>query len=170
MRRRPFPETSDQLRQAGLIRRLGAMLYDGLICIALLMVVTGIYTAASKALVGDERYEQLFKSGATSHDPILSSILFISLFLFFGYFWTHNGQTLGMQVWHLRIQNENRQPISWLQALMRFFMGWISWAALGLGYLWVLFDRQGRSWPDRFSESQTVRIPKPYGKESRKTG
>jgi len=167
---RQFADTPQVMGSAGLLRRLLAMVYDGLICIALLMVVTGIYNSAYKAVVGAERYKQLFESGATvaGKDPLLASVLFISLYLFFAYFWTRNGQTLGMQVWHIRVQNRNNTSISWLQALLRFLMGWISWAALGLGYLWMLFDRSKRTWTDRFSESVTVRIAKPYGKEASK--
>ena len=166
---RHFADKPEVLGSAGLIRRLLAMVYDGLISIALLMVVTGIYNSIYKAVVGAGRYKQLFESGATvaGKDPLLASVLFISLYLFFAYFWTFNGQTLGMQVWHIRIQNKDGSHISWLQALLRFLMGWISWAAVGLGYFWVLVDRQGRSWTDRFSESVTVRIAKPYGKEAK---
>jgi uncharacterized RDD family membrane protein YckC len=40
--------------------------------------------------------------------------------MFFGYFWTRNGQTLGMQVWRIRIQNLNGVSVSWSQALRRY--------------------------------------------------
>jgi len=93
-------------------------------------------------------------------DPLLSSVLFIVLFMFFAYFWTKNGQTLGMQVWHIRIQNKNGTSLRWLQALLRFFMAAVSIACFGLGYLWMLFDKQDRTWQCIFSESEVVRIPK----------
>ena len=135
------------------------MFYDTLLCIALMMVTTGIYMMISKAIIGTEQYKAMNDAGQTIHDPTLSSILFITLFLFFGYFWTKNGQTLGMQVWHLRIQNENGTSIRWLQALLRFLMASLSFACLGLGYLWMLFDKKDRTWQCMFSESKVVRIP-----------
>lgn len=163
---RRFPERADQLSPAPLIRRLVAMLYDGLICIALLMVVTMIYTFALAGILGDEQYKALEAAGQMRGGPLLTSLMFVSLFLFFGYFWTRTGQTLGMQVWHLRVQNQDGSSISWLQALLRFMMGWVSWACLGLGWLWMLFGQERLSWTDRFSESRVYRIPKRYGKEA----
>lgn len=157
---RIFPESPEELTPAPLIRRLAAALYDGLICIAITMVTTGVYMAVSAAAVGPEQYKAMNESGATVNDPLLSSILFITLYLFFAYFWTRNGQTLGMQVWHLRIQNRNGSSISWLQALLRFMMGWISWLACGLGFFWALFNKEKLTWHDKFSESVVVRIPK----------
>ncbi len=157
---RQFPEKPDSLSHASLVRRLVATLYDALICVALLLVTTGVYMAVHAAIIGTERYEQLSASGATLHDPLLSSVLFIVLYLFFGYFWTRTGQTLGMQVWHIRIQNTDGTSISWLQALMRFFMAGISWGCVGIGHLWMLVDKEKLTWQDRFSDTRTVRIPR----------
>lgn len=155
-----FPETPEQLTEAGIIRRLAAALYDTLICVALLMVTTGIYMAITAGILGADEYQKLNESGASLRDPLLPSVLFCVLFLFFGYFWTRTGQTLGMQVWHIRIQNRNNVSISWLQALLRYLMAWISWLTLGLGVLWMLIDKDHLTWADRFSESVVVRIPK----------
>lgn len=155
-----FPEESNQITKAALPRRLVAMLYDTLICAALMLATTGVYMAVSSSIIGTEKYEKMVEAGATSNDPLLSSILFIVLYGFFGYFWTRTGQTLGMQVWHLRIQNENSVSISWLQALLRYIMAIISLLCFGLGFLWMLVDKKGMTWHDRFSESVVVRIPK----------
>lgn len=139
------------------------MLYDTLICAALMLVTTGIYMAISASIIGTDNYKEMVEAGSRSSDPLLSSVLFITLYLFFGYFWTRTGQTLGMQVWHIRIQNKNGISISWLQALLRFMMAIISFASFGLGYLWMLVDKEGMTWHDRFSESVVVRIPKTKG-------
>ena len=45
-------------------------------------------------------------------------------------------------------------------ASIRCAVAWVSLAALGLGYWWVLFDRQRRSWPDIVSRTETVVLPK----------
>lgn len=155
-----FPEDNNLISKAPLPRRLVAMLYDTLICAALMLVTTGLYMAISAGIMGADNFEKMQSSGATSGDPLLQSILFITLYGFFGYFWTRTGQTLGMQVWHLRIQNKNGVSISWLQALLRFMMAIISLLCFGLGFLWMLFDKEGMTWHDRFSESVVVRIPK----------
>lgn len=143
------------------MRRLAAMFYDGLICVALALVLTGIYTMISAKIIGAEAYQAQAAANLGAFDPLLASILFISLYLFFAYFWRHNGQTLGMQAWHLKVENEDGSRISWKQALLRYLMGWVSWLTLGAGYLWILVDRRRQSWTDRFSMSRIVHIPVP---------
>ena len=155
-----FIQSRDDLAPVGVIRRFAAMFYDFILCIALMMVMTGLYMMIANALLGGDTYKSMNDSGQSVHDPFLSSILFISLYVFFGFFWTKNGQTLGMQVWHIRVQNKDNTTITWNQALLRFLMGIISWLALGLGHLWPIFDREKRSWQCIFSDSELVRIPK----------
>lgn len=155
-----FIQSRDDLAPVGVIRRFAAMFYDFILCIALMMVMTGLYMMIANTLLGGDTYKTMNDSGQSVHDPFLSSILFISLYVFFGFFWTKNGQTLGMQVWHIRVQNKDNTTISWNQALLRFLMGIISWLALGLGHLWPMFDREKRSWQCIFSNSELVRIPK----------
>lgn len=146
---------------AGLIRRLAAMFYDGLLSIALLMVVTLIYQQVVLRLIyGSEKLTALAESGGLDIDPILSTVLLFALFGFFAKFWTHNGQTLGMQVWGVRIQNADGSAIDLWQALLRFLISIISWLFLGLGFWWALFDKQKRTWHDIYSESQVVHLPK----------
>ncbi len=157
---RIFTDDQSQHTAASLLRRTAAIFYDTLLCIALLMVTTGLYMMIYSKIVGAETYASINESGQSINDPLLSSVLFLTLFSFFGYFWTRTGQTLGMQVWHIRIQNSDNTAISWTQALMRFMMAGISVCCLGLGYLWVLFDKRNRSWQCIFSDTQVVRIPK----------
>ena len=145
----------------GLVRRLAAIFYDFLLCVALLMVVTLIYQQVVLRLIyGGERLRQLADQGALSGDPLLSTLLVFALFGFFAKFWTHNGQTLGMQVWGIRVQNRDGSAISLWQALLRFVIAIGSWLALGLGFFWCLRDKQKRTWHDIYSESEVVRIPK----------
>lgn len=146
---------------AGLTRRLAAMFYDFLLCIALVMVVGLIYQQGLLRLIyGGEQLLEMSRTGALDVDPLLATLLFLSLFGFFAKFWTHNGQTLGMQVWGLRIQNPDGTAISLWQALLRFLVAIGSWLLLGLGFLWVLWDKEKRSWHDIYSDSQVIQLPK----------
>ncbi|WP_062384423.1 RDD family protein [Pseudomonas abietaniphila] len=145
---------------AGLGRRFAAIFYDALLCVALLMVVTFLYKLSWMAFIGEARLRQLSEAGTLDGDPLLSTILLFSLFAFFAKFWTHAGQTLGMQVWGIRVQNADGTGISLWQALLRFVVAIASWLCVGLGFFWSLFDKQKRSWHDMYSETQLVRIPK----------
>lgn len=146
---------------ASLCRRLAAAFYDVLLSCALLMVVTLVYQQVILRLIyGNNHLQKLADSGQLDSDPVLSSLLLISLFAFFAKFWTHNGQTLGMQVWGIRVQNTDGTAIDLWQALLRFCCAIFSWLPLGLGYWWLLFDTHRRTWHDIYSESQVVHLPK----------
>lgn len=144
----------------GLGRRLAAMFYDFLLCTALLMVTTLVYKMVQMAIIGETRMRALTEAGALDGDPLLSTVLLFMLFGFFAKFWTHSGQTLGMQVWGIRVQNADGSAIDLWQALLRFLIAIISWLCGGLGFWWMLWDKQKRSWHDRYSESLIVQLPK----------
>ncbi|MFL6964829.1 MULTISPECIES: RDD family protein [Pseudomonas] len=145
---------------AGLGRRLAAMFYDFLLCTALLIVTGGVYKMIQMAIIGEEKMRVLTDAGALDGDPLLSTVLLFVLFGFFAKFWTHNGQTLGMQVWCIRVQNADGTAISLWQALLRFVVSIASLLLVGAGFIWALFDKRKRGWHDIYSDTQLVRIPK----------
>lgn len=146
---------------ASLIRRIAAIFYDAFLSIALMIVVTLLYQQVIlRFFYGSEGLKALAESGGLDIDPILSTLLLFAVFAFFAKFWTHNGQTLGMQVWGVRIQNADGTAIDLWQALLRFLIAIMSWLALGLGYWWMLWDKRSRTWQDIYSESQVVQLPK----------
>lgn len=150
-----------QFEAASLPRRLAAMFYDFLLSIALMMVVTLLYQQVLLRLIyGSEQLKAMAETGGLDIDPLLSTILLFCLFGFYAKFWTHNGQTLGMQVWGVRIQNADGSAIDLWQALLRFLIAILSWLPLGLGYWWMLWDKRQRTWHDIYSESQVVHLPK----------
>jgi len=118
--------------------RLAIVFYDLLLLIALLFLATALLLPfnAGEAFTR----EQLFY-------PIY--LLMVS-FLFYGWFWTHGGQTLGLRAWKAKVLTVNQQPISWTQALVRFIT---AFASCGLGLLWILVDKQRRSSHDHLSKT-----------------
>ena len=136
----------NEVAYAGLARRLAAMVYDLLLVLAVLFVFGLIGVGISD---GDANESLLFKLG-----------VWVVPFVFYSYFWRKSGQSLGMLAWQLRIQTLEGQPISQLQVFLRLIAALVSWACLGLGYWWILFDKEKRSWPDIFSNTQTVLLPK----------
>lgn len=135
-------------KPAGLLRRLGAILYDSLLLFALLFVATALVLP----LTGGQ--------AIAPHNPLYTSYLFLVSFFFFAWFWTHGGQTLGMRAWRIRVQQRNGSPITWTQALLRFMTAIASWLLLGAGFLWALVDREKMAWHDRYSQTVLVVVPK----------
>src|SRR5690554_1805881 len=121
---RRFHNAEELFPPATFLKRVLAVAYDGMICIAVLLATTGIYTMisgwASGWVANWDAPLQKSGSGQISADPGLTFTLFVVLYLFFAYFWTRIGQTLGMQVWRIRIEILDGTAISWTQALIRY--------------------------------------------------
>ncbi|PRY69814.1 RDD family protein [Halomonas ventosae] len=147
----------DAVWPAGLGRRLGAMLYDGLLVLAIWIVMVSAHLAVVR-LVLEVPAEQV----GTGLVQVLSLrlLLAVTAFVFFAFFWTRGGMTLGMQAWRLRVQTLDGCSITGFQALQRFLVAGISLFAFGLGYLWILVDGEKRSWPDIASGTRVVVLPK----------
>lgn len=147
----------DSVWPAGLGRRLGAMLYDGFLVTAIWIAATVAHVAFFRFVLG-QRAEEIGTTAVDIWSLRLMLLFFVTLF--FVYSWRRGGMTLGMQAWRLRVQTLDGHAISLKQSLIRCVTAWLSLAALGLGYWWVLFDKQRRSWPDIASGTQTVVLPK----------
>ena len=80
------------------------------------------------------------------------------LFGFFGWFWTHGGQTLGMRAWKIRVVTYSGQPLDWQQAFFRYMAAIISWLFLGAGFFAALLDAERLTWHDRFSRTRLIRV------------
>ena len=82
------------------------------------------------------------------------------IFLFFGWFWVHGGQTLGMRSWRLQLIDAKGTSVGWKTAFLRFVVAIFSGLAAGLGYWWVLLDKKNRTWHDHASDSYIILLSK----------
>ena len=142
------PATSQPLLTAALLRRLAAMLYDGLLLFGVIFTGTVVLLPFTNG--------HAIEPG----NPAYQAYLLGLVGLFYGWCWTHGGQTLGMKAWHIRVQTADGQMLSWEQAGLRLLCALLSWLPLGLGFLWALFDRDKKTWHDRLSNTVVVRVPK----------
>lgn len=155
----PDQNVSAPLPTAPLFRRIGAIIYDSLVILALWMVVG--YVVLS--LFGIDRAVNVDGERVVldvTYRLTLFSAMMLSAFCFFGGFWTHSGQTIGMLAWKIRIQNHDGSAINWHQALIRCLVGAISLLLAGIGHWWMLVDSRRETLPDRVSGSQVVHLPK----------
>ena len=153
---------------ATLARRLLAFLYDVLLLLGVLFAVSACAVAINKG-------------EAVTHPAYYLSLI-LTTFVFFGWFWTHGGQTLGMRTWKIKITSDNGDKVSWKQSAIRFvtalvallpaMMGLIWWfddtklrlvAILAmlpvmLGLLWLLFDQERLAWHDKLSATRLISL------------
>src|SRR5690554_2347190 len=119
---------------ASLLRRLAAISYDCLLLLAVLFF-------ASLPLI--------VMSGEAVHSGNLVYQLYLLgiVFLYYGWQWTHGGQTLGMKAWRLQLVQQNDDtPVTWKTAAVRFATAILSLLPAGLGFAWILIDQRNLSW------------------------
>lgn len=140
-------ETNETSPPAGLLRRLAAIFYDLLLLVALIMLMTFVFVAVTSG-------------EAITRIWLLRAWILLVSFGFFGWFWTHGGQTLGMRAWRLKLVRDDGGTITWPDATRRFAAAVVSWLPAGLGFLWSLFDGERRAWHDQWSQTRLVLMPK----------
>lgn len=128
---------------ASLIRQFAAMLYDSLLIMALLFVVVGFSIAVNKGEAIENR-------------PVIYLSLFLVVLVFYGWFWSKSGQTLGMRVWKIRIVSEFGGNPNWSISFLRILFAIFSIACFGMGYWWRLFKPY--TWHDKFSQTSIIDI------------
>jgi len=134
-------------RPCGVARRLGCMVYDGLVILALWMLAT-----LPLVIV----LEHEIRAGAAWFQAWLLLIAFVYLHLS----WRLAGQTLGMRAWCVWLTRSDGQTTGIRQHAARFAGALASIATLGLGYAWALTRRDRKGWPELFSNTRLVHRPR----------
>jgi uncharacterized RDD family membrane protein YckC len=150
----------------GIIRRLMTIVYDSFLVFACCLLTGGVVVASKIAMTDEAEIEAMRSNGERAiSGPIESGILFAvclaTVFFFYAYFWRKTGQTLAMQAWRSKIVdiNSGNKP-SWYQCVIRFVVGFFAFALGGMGFLWMLVDRDKLTWQDRASGTKLILLPK----------
>lgn len=172
------------LNTPGLFRRVASGFYDALILLAIWILAT--------FLIMPFTHSHNLESFYAHHNGIkliYQSGLLVLGYAFFGGFWTHGGQTIGMRTWRLRVVRLDGAPLDWYRALLRYLAILIPWLLLLLGsellitpvqqpetrvrqvvgvliflvalvaFLWPAFDPRRLAWHDRLSGTRLVLLP-----------
>ena len=140
------------MQNVGLMRRIGAMIYDGFLCLACLAVLAMLATVP----LGFERVQ----TGSPTYQAAYNILRALIPFLFFTLYWWKAGMTLGMQSLRLKLETLDGNHATFAAVTVRFFAALISWLPAGLGFLWQLWDREKLTWHDRISKTRIVYYPK----------
>jgi uncharacterized RDD family membrane protein YckC len=134
-------------RDASLLRRLGAIVYDAILVLALLVLVTIGFMVA--------KHGEAVAPRTLAHQLSLLAVMYA----FFVAFWCRSGSTLGMLAWGLRVETPDGRAPDPGRASLRFFGAILSWLPAGLGFLWQLWDPDGLTWHDRLSGTRLRYYP-----------
>ena len=164
--------------------RLAAIVYDGMLILALLFLVGTVLTVIGTLLTMQTGTEsaQARSLPVWYQNIVMTPSFILTLVGFYGLFWRRGGQTLGMQTWRLKTVNDSGRLLTWGQSfkrimaasLMPIVFGVIgsliggsraiilTSAFLGLmfNYAFCLFNRRGLAVQDMISNTVTLKMPK----------
>jgi uncharacterized RDD family membrane protein YckC len=162
---------------ASLFRRLAALVYDGLLLLAVLFLGTLVLLPFSGG-------ESITPQDSGPWEYAYRGWIALLTLGFFGLSWTRRGQTLGMMSWKIRLLRDDGSLPRWRDAAARFLSGatillcavlglvslthsvesplgnW-AWALLlppAANYLWILYDPASRSLQDRLTGCRVIRL------------
>lgn len=136
-------------------RRIGAFAIDlGFSAVAWFAIFVVVLIVNSA--VGVEEIKTLPQSEqdrlALLASGIAGAVLFFSSWVF-----TATGGTLGKRILGLRIVGDDLRAPGVGVGLGRTLAAWLSWAPLGLGFLWATWDDRGQTWHDKMASTYVVR-------------
>jgi uncharacterized RDD family membrane protein YckC len=74
------------------------------------------------------------------------------------FFWTGTGQTPGKMAMGIRVVSaQTGDVIGMGEALLRYVGYIISGLALGLGFLWIIWDPKHEGWHDKIASTRVVK-------------
>lgn len=174
----------DQPKIASPWLRLIAIVYDGMLILALLFLVGAILVVIGTLLT--------MEAGTTAQEAqslpiwyqslVMSPAFVLTLVGFYGVFWRRAGQTLGMQTWRLKTVDDQGRLLSWRLVFRRIlaaciwpvFLGAVGfvvqgsrgamlWSAffgflMNYGFCWL--NQRGLAVHDLLSGTMTLKMPK----------
>ena len=106
------------------LKRIAATIYD-------LFLLLGVWFAVGSIAVW-------LNGGIIEAKWIGPLLVFVSTWVFYGYFWTHGGKTLGMAVWNFQIYSVEENKINFQMVSIRFFVNMITFFLGGIPLVFML--------------------------------
>lgn len=172
------PKARVELARVGV--RMAAVLYDGLLIIAINAILAAILIGIATPAEVAAKHQAVVLPDWFRHFVLFPAMVLMT-WLFYGYFWRKTGQTLGMQTWRLKVIKPNGQLLSWNDAFGRCAAAMILPTICGLAanalynssgafalslvfgfvgnYLWAWINGRGLAWHDQLSATVVIRVP-----------
>ena len=138
--------------RAGFFRRLGAFLIDSLVLSVASSILISIFFDPGSP--STEEFDFSF-------DPLSSLVSTAMNVLYYGLLEGRPaGQTLGKRAFRIRVVDfETGEPIDYRRGFARAIGKILSGLVFGLGFLWMLWDRDGQTWHDKIASTTVVWEP-----------
>ena len=179
-----YASESEELTIAKPGTRMAAILYDGMLILALLFLVGTLLTVIGTLITMETGSESSQAQSLPTwyQNVIMTPSFILTLVGFYGIFWRRGGQTLGMQTWRLKTVNSNGHLLTWRQSFKRILAASIMPLIFGIvgsiidgsravlltsaflgfvfNYAFCLFNPRGLAVQDMLSNTITLKMPK----------
>ena len=126
------------------LKRIAASIYD-------LFLLLGVWFTVGSLAVW-------INGGIIETKWIGPFLVFISTWIFYGYFWIHGGKTLGMAVWKFEIYSIDENKINFQKVSIRFFSNVITVLLGGTPLILMYFSKNNLSLSDYLSKTSYKKI------------
>ena len=126
------------------LKRIAASIYD-------LFLLLGVWFAVGSFAVW-------INGGIIEAKWIGPFLVLVSTWIFYGYFWTHGGKTLGMAVWKFEIYSIDENKINFQKVSIRFFSNVITVLLGGAPLILMYFSKDNLSLSDYLSKTSYKKI------------
>ena len=126
------------------LKRIAASIYD-------LFLLLGVWFAVGSFAVW-------INGGIIEAKWIGPFLVLVSTWIFYGYFWTHGGKTLGMAVWKFEIYSIDENKINFQKVSIRFFSNVITVILGGTPLILMYFSKNNLSLSDYLSKTSYKKI------------
>jgi uncharacterized RDD family membrane protein YckC len=162
----PGDAPENKVHVAGLWQRLAAAAVDALLLAPILLAVgwlaievTGARLPAGNELRVEMVFEVILQGGGL---PLgLSAVGLVIILVYGGLFMGTTGATPGLRLLRLRVITVYGESLEWWRVVLRCGGFLVSLVLLGLGFLWIGFDREKRGLPDWVAGTYVIRNGRP---------
>tara|TARA_B110000008_G_scaffold49505_1_gene48398 strand:+ start:6067 stop:6477 length:411 start_codon:yes stop_codon:yes gene_type:complete len=119
------------------VKRIAATIYD-------IFLLLGVWFGVGSIALWLNNSEIL-------HPGVGLSIVIVSAWIFYSFFWMRGGKTLGMAVWNIEIYSLKSNNITFMQATLRFYVNLLIFILMGVPLLQIYFSKDRLAINDRIS-------------------
>jgi uncharacterized RDD family membrane protein YckC len=129
-------------RYAGFVSRMAAGGIDVVVCAiggtGLVFFAQALGAVVQGKPVGDVTIDQ----------DIATFLISLLILVYFTASWAVTGRTVGEALMGLRVIRNDGRRVHFIRSFVRVWIGAISFAFFGLGFIWMIFDPRRRAWQD----------------------
>lgn len=140
--------------KVGFFPRLISYIIDWIIVAVVALIIFGIFGLFSFATADTV----LGKIPLTSSHVIGGALAVLWWMLYYVYFWASSGQTIGKMILGIEVVSAtDGGRIGVANAIVRLFGYLVNFMILGVGFLWIIWDKNKQGWHDKFARTYVVK-------------